>query len=329
MRPVIALASVGGTITMTPGAAGGVVPTLTAADLAASVPGLNEHVELRVATLANIPSPSFPIERVWEIAEWGRGEVRDGAAGVILAQGTDTIEETSFLLDLYWDSDAPLVVTGAMRPPRQLSPDGPANLAAACLVAASEQLRGQGAFVVLDDTINLARRVRKTHSWSVGTFASPSLGPVGHVVEGVVRAVRSVRTPVTLTAPRDVVYVPLLETHLGDDATTLRSVLYAGAAGVVIGAFGVGHVSARVADAVAAAVSDGVAVVIATRTGAGGTHRDTYGYEGSEMDLVDKGAILAGELDPRKARTLLWAALASRRSVADVRELFAACDAVL
>ncbi len=320
-QPIVALASVGGTITMTPGADGGVLPTLSAADLARSVPGLDEVADVRVDTLASMPSPSFPVTRFWEVAQWGRSQVDAGAVGVIVAQGTDTIEESSFLLDLYWDRPEPFIVTGAMRAPQQVSADGPANLLASALVATSTEFRECGALVVLDQTVHAARLVRKTHSWAMSTFQSPDFGPVGYVIEGRVRARPARRAPVGIGAPASNPYVPLLETHLGDDGTTLRAVLEAGAEGVVVGAFGVGHVSFGVADTVAKYAGD-VPIVIASRTGSGGTLRQTYGYQGSEMDLARRGAILAGPLDPRKARTLLWAGLAEGRGQKAVAALF-------
>lgn len=319
--PVVGLASVGGTITMTPGGSGGVLPTLTAADLAASVPGLGDVADIRVDTLASIPSPSFAITQFWDVVQWARDQVDGGAVGAILAQGTDTIEESSFLLDLYWDRPEPLIVTGAMRAPQQVSADGPSNLLTAALVATSPELRDCGVLVVLDQNANAARWVRKTHSWSLSTFQSPDFGPVATVVEGRVRARPIPRSPHRLGAPRTAPYVPLLETFVGDDGTTLRAVLEAGADGVVVGAFGVGHVSFGVARVIAEAAQD-IPIVVASRTGAGGTLRETYGYEGSEMDLVRRGAVLAGALDPRKARTLLWAGLAEGRTVAHIPDLF-------
>lgn len=321
--PRVALASVGGTITMTPTDAGGVHPTLTAADLAASVPGLATVADVTVETLASIPSPSFPITRFWDVIEWAKTQVRDGARGAILAQGTDTIEESSFLLDLYWDLDAPLIVTGAMRTPSQDSPDGPANVLAATRVALSDAAHGLGVLVVLDSTVHTARDVRKTHSWALNTFQAPMWGPVGQVIEDEVVVRRVPRTGVTVGAPRSEPFVPLMETYLGDDGTALRAMVDAGAEGVVIGAFGVGHVSGRVADVVAE-IAGTIPVVIATRTGSGGTLRRTYGYHGSELDLARKGAVLAGRLDPRKARTLLWAALAAGHPASDVAGLFTA-----
>lgn len=320
--PLVAFGSLGGTITMTQSQGGGVTPTLTADDLAESVPGLSDRITLVTETLATRPGPSMPIGNMWDAVSWAREQVDAGAVGVVLAQGTDTIEETSFLADLYWDRPEPLVITGAMRAPVQLSPDGPANVMAACTVAASHVLRDCGVVVVLDNTINAARFVRKSNSWSLHTFQAFDYGPMGYVVEGEVRAFPRERNPVRLGAPQGDPFVPILETHLGDDASALRAVVDAGAKAVVIGAFGVGHVSFDVADAVAEFAPE-VPIVVATRAGTGGTLSRTYGYKGAEMFLQANGAILSGELDSRKARTLTWAALAAGASARELSELFA------
>nr|WP_281386998.1 hypothetical protein [Jiangella mangrovi] len=116
-------------------------------------------------------------------------------------------------------------------------------------------------------------------------------------------------------------YVPILETHIGDDGATLRAVRKAGARGVTIAAFGVGHVSASMAAEIEKTARD-IPVVVGSRTRAGGTLRHTYGFEGSEMDLTKRGAILSGTLDHRKSRILLWALLASGMSTPEVRASF-------
>jgi L-asparaginase len=305
--PEVAVGSLGGTITMTsrPGEAG-VVPGLRADDLMAAVPGLDAVAQVRATTLRTVPGASLTFADLIEALHWARGEADSGAAGVVLVQGTDTLEETAYLLDLFWDRPQPLVLTGAMRPPQQAGADGPGNLLAAVTTAAAAVAAGVGTVVVLNDEVHAAPRVRKTDSTAVHAFTSPGTGPLGRVVEGdLVLTGRSDRAePLPVPDIEAEARVALLESHLGDDGGLLRLVLDAAYDGVVVGAFGVGHVSTVAAEVVSEAVRQ-IPVVIASRTGTGSTLTSMYGFPGSERDLLRRGAVMAGWLDPRKARLLL------------------------
>jgi L-asparaginase len=241
----------------------------------------------------------------------------------VLVQGTDTLEESAYLLDLYWDRSEPLVLTGAMRPPDAAGADGPGNLLAAVTAAASPALRETGAVVVLNDEVHRAACVRKTHSTALNAFCSPVSGPLAVFEEGVCVLVgRPDRTrclPEPERPPQ--VRVALLEATLDDDGDLVRVAADRGYDGVVVAAFGVGHLSAAAAEAVSDALRR-VPVVVATRTGAGSTATRTYGFPGSESDLLRRGAVLAGRLDPRKARILLWALLRSGADREEVRREF-------
>ncbi|MCU1546950.1 MAG: hypothetical protein JWP30_2050 [Homoserinimonas sp.] len=321
-KPIIAFGSLGGTITMTPARASrGIEPSLNAEGLLASVPGLGELAEVRTATLSTIPGASLqPLDIVGAV-RWAQEQVDAGASGVVLAQGTDTLEETSYLAELYWDRPEPLVFTGAMRGAAQLSADGPANVLAACQVAMSTAARNAGVLVVLDNVVHLATRVRKAHSTALGAFQSLDGGAIGSVREGHVRLNASARIGVPLSAPSGDPQVPALETYLGDYGSILRSLRGSPLDGVVISAFGVGHVSTGLADEIAAAAAE-FPVVVASRTGSGGTLASTYGFSGSELDLQRRGAIMAGSLDGRKSRLLLWALLGSGASLQQIRSEF-------
>jgi L-asparaginase len=310
----VAVASLGGTITMTPASGGGAVtPSLQAADLVAAVPGLGDVAELTVATLRTEPGAWLTPSDVAAVGEWARGQVADGGVdGVVVVQGTDTIEETAYLLDLYWDRPEPLVVSGAMRAPTAAGADGPANLLAATVVAASEGARDRGALVVLDDEVHAAARVRKTDTVALHTFASGPFGPVGRVHERTVTFAGGPARWPALPLPDDgrTPRVALLETHLGDRGDLLRLVADDGYDGVVLAAFGAGHVSAAMAEVVSEVITR-CPVVLASRTGAGPVLTATYGFVGSEQDLLARGVLPAGWLHPRKARLLLWALLAA------------------
>ncbi len=319
-RPRVAVGSTGGTIAMTAQQQGGVRPSLGAAELVAGVPGLAEVAELTATTLATVPSAHFGPHDVVEFGRWAAGAAQE-ADGAVLVQGTDTIEESAFLLDLLWDRPEPLVVTGAMRPATAAGADGPANLLSAAVVAGSPGARERGVLVVLDDDVHAAARVRKRDSTALHAFASEPFGAVGRVVERRACFVgpASRRDPLPPPRPGADPRVALLETHLGDRGELLRLVASAGYDAVVVGGFGVGHLSAEMADAVAE-VADRVPVVLASRTGRGPVLRATYGFPGSEQDLVARGALSAGWLDPRKARTLVWLLLAGGAESVELRQ---------
>jgi L-asparaginase len=328
----VALFTLGGTIASTHGPAPaddisapagrppGVAPSLNGADLLAAVPGLNAlGIELDVHDFLQVPGASVTIPDVIALAGAIRQQIAAGAAGAVVTQGTDTIEETAYCLDLLHGRAGPLVVTGAMRNPTLAGADGPANLLAAVVTAASPETRGLGCLVVLDDRIHAARRVIKTHSTSVSTFQSPDGGPLGYVVEGGVRLANRVeRRPPIPAVPGRAPVVALHTAVLGDDGRFLASP----ADGLVIAGFGVGHV----ADSWLGPLSEVAAripVVLASRTGSGPVTAGTYGYPGGERDLQNRGLIGAGFLHPYKARVLLHLALAAGAGDARIRAAFA------
>jgi L-asparaginase len=315
----IALFTLGGTIAMAGHASSGpgapVVARLSGADLTAAVPGLAElGVPVEVRDIEAVPSASLTFGQIVALVEAASRAVRAGARGVVATQGTDTLEETAFLVDLLWPHPEPFVLTGAMRNPTMAGPDGPANLLAAALTAAAPEARELGALVAFNDELHAARWVRKTHSTSTATFASPNTGPLGHVAEGRVRFLTTPPRRAPLPAPVqaqawDENRVALYTVALDDDGLLLDD-LARSHQGLVVAGFGVGHVPAALAPALGA-LADHMPVVLSSRTGGGPVLRRTYGAVGSETDLMRRGLINAGLLDPYKARVLLRLLLAS------------------
>jgi L-asparaginase len=317
----IAVFFLGGTISMA-GHAGGVVSRLGSVDLLAAVPQLGElGLDLDAHDFRAMSSAGLGFADIVELVD---AADRTGADGVVVVQGTDTIEETSYLIDLLWTRDIPIVVTGAMRNPTLAGPDGPANLLAAVQVAASPVFRGAGCLVVLNDQVHAARYVRKTHTTNPATFASPNAGPLGHVVEGRPFAVVGAPPRFTVARPTGPVTarVPVVPMTL-DDGGELLVGLADRVDAVVVAAFGAGHVPPVLAPELGELAAR-VPTVLASRTGAGPLLRGTYGFVGSETDLARRGLIGAGLLDPYKARVLLRLLLAAGASNAEVEAAFRA-----
>ncbi len=183
--PRLSIATLGGTVSMRAGAVGGgVTPSLDCERQLLQVPQLREMAQLNVASLCLLPSASLDFATLLEVLAWARGEVERGAQALVLSQGTDSLEETAYFLDLLWPFEVPLVMTGAMRSASQPGNDGPANVLAAAQVALAKDSHGRGVLVVMNDQVHCAARVRKTASLAMAAFESPGCGPLGDVVEG-------------------------------------------------------------------------------------------------------------------------------------------------
>jgi len=320
--PMASVLALGGTIAST-GAGSGVTPTLGADELAESVPRLAEVAEIRADTFRQVPSPELTLADLSALAAEIERRIGEGDAGVVVTQGTNTIEETAFVLDLLVGGDAPVVVTGAMRNPTLPGADGPANLLAAVSTAVSADARGMGALVVFADEIHAARYVRKAHTQSVMPFRSSPIGPIGWLSEGRVRigarpaGSRHLELDPVSEPPR----IALVTLGAGDEGLLVDAVAGAGYQGLVVEATGGGHTTAACADRIEALLGT-MPVVLASRTGAGELLQRTYSFPGSEIDLIGRGLIPSGAMSAAQARMLLRLLVAADAPPADVRDAF-------
>ncbi len=322
--PVVSVLSLGGTIAMTARAGdSGVSPALEAEDVISGIPELADGgITVRAHSFRAKPSPSLDFGDLAALTARIDEEVRNGAAGIVITQGTDTMEETAFFLDVTVTTPVPIVVTGAMRNPTMAGADGPANVLAAIRLAASPVGRDLGCVVVMADEIHAARYVRKTHTTTIAAFTSPDAGPLGTVIEGRPRILTrpGPRTSVPPATELSAVRVPVIPMALGEDGANLHR-MTDDADGVVIAGFGAGHVPESLAEPLGQ-LATRIPVVLASRTGAGPILTHTYGFPGSEQDLRARGLLDAGFLDPYKARVLLCLLVADGTSTMDIQGTF-------
>jgi len=320
----VAVVFTGGTISMTVDpVAGGNVPTLDGAAILARTPGLDAIADVVPIDLSRTPASHFTFPGLFEIGGIIRGAQADPTIdGVVVVQGTDTIEETAFLWDLVLDRPEPVVVTGAMRISSDPGYDGPRNIADAVRAAAAPGLRGEGVLVVLDGSIDAADAVTKTHASALDTFKSLDTGPLGSVGAGGIEIARrrgGRRHVATDRAADDVV---LITAHVAMDGSLHDAAAAAQPSGIVVEATGAGNTSGALLEAASRAMARGSTVVLTTRCPAGAASA-AYAFQGGGATWVRAGALLAGHLGGPKARVALAAGLGAGLGREGLRALVA------
>lgn len=336
--PRLHIIALGGTIASSPqtDAASGVTPSIGAEQIAAAahldtLTVKGEPPRVTFEQLAQVGSGSITLHHLFDAVRSIRRAAADGADGIVLTQGTDTLEDSAFVLALLNDAGIPVVLTGAMRNPSLPGADGGANVRAAARTALDPTMkelaadRRLAAALVFADEVFDPMSVTKAHTTSVAAFqAGLGQGPLGWVSEdrfvlphvpAASRAVPGWSVPevpeADQSAPAAAPAFPrvaVIEVGLDDDLSLVEELAEAGYAGCVLAGVGGGHVPQSTVGRVAALAAE-VPVVLASRTGAGATLERTYGYPGAEIDLLGRGLVPAGTLNARKARLALILAL--------------------
>ncbi len=313
----------GGTISMRHDpAAGGAVPALSGREILALVPGIHDIADLEVDDFGALPGPHMTVEKLWALRNRIAQHIhRADVDGVVVTHGTDSLEETAYLLARSLPPQKPVVLTGAMRTSSELGWDGPANLAAATRTAASDQSPGQGTLVVMNDRIYSGLDVTKTHTHMLDAFESPGLGPLGVLDDGrvIYRRALTEQPPILVpdapATPVDVVYAYTGAGRRLLDAARIEGV------GLVVAGMGRGNVPPDMAGGIWAWLDERKPVVITSRALRGRVGR-TYGYPGAARRLADRGAILGGHRRPQQARIDLMLAIGAGISGESLRQFF-------
>lgn len=282
-----------------------------------------KNIELLSHQFSLKPSPSITPNDMLELAKLTKSYLNDPKIdGIVITHGTDTLEESAYFLDLYLETSKPVVFTGSMRNYSELGFDGLSNLVSSILVAAHPESKQMGVLVVMNDEINAAAEVTKTHTLSLDTFKSFEFGPIGIVEQDNVLYYRQTHYPHLHIAPDTIQnHVEIIKVYSGASSVLLNLLIDHGLKGLVLEALGRGNVPPQMLDGIKRAISLNIPVLITSRCPKGRV-LDSYGYEGGGHHLKQLGVIFTENLSSHKARIRLMLALGLTSSIDEIRKFF-------
>lgn len=321
----VAIIFTGGTISMKiDSRLSAAVPSLSGQEIISLVTNIDKLADIEIHNFTSLQSPAITPSMMLELSKKTTEFLsREDIDGVVITHGTDTLEETAFFLDLNIKSKKPIVFVGAMRNGSELGYDGPSNLSAAISVVVNNKSKNRGVLVVMNDEINSAVEVTKTHTLRLSTFKSLQFGPLGIVDQHKVIFYR-VPTKKTQHIPTDKIEnnVELVKVTTGMRSEIIDYLVNGlKVKGLVLEAFGRGNVPPNLVDSIKSAIDKGVKVVLVSRCPMGRV-LDTYGYIGGGKSLRDAGVIFAGNLNGQKARIKLMLALAYNNDYKYIKNIF-------
>ncbi|MFC4540930.1 asparaginase [Halosolutus amylolyticus] len=333
--PHVRVVSTGGTIASTSGGGErGKTPSESGDDLVEAVPELADYAAIDVDDVCQVSGFQMDFETAGRIVDAVERAAEEGADGVVVTHGTDTMAESAYYCALVAEG-VPVVFTGAQRPFDQLGTDGPTNLLAAVRAAGHDRFRAAGgSYLAFNDAVHAARRVVKSHTSKLETFQSPDAGPVAELTPNGFRFLREPGRDVDPIPGARIdpgVRVELVTNAMGVDGRQVERALEEGVDAIVVAGTGLGNATGDLGAALEDAIDAGVPVVLTSRCHAGAA-AGLYGGPGGAKTLLEDGAIAGGDLPPWKAR--IRAALAvstadDETTVADrVRAAFEGVDSI-
>lgn len=297
------------------------IPALTSEEIMAMVTNIEKFAEFEIINFSNLPSPHIGPKLMMELAKLVKKTInRQDITGVIVTHGTDTLEETAYLIDLTVKSEKPIIVVGAMRNSSELGYDGSSNLSAAVCTAISPNARNKGVLVVMNNEVNAASEVTKTNTLSLDTFKSPEFGPLGIVDNDEVIFYRDILKRKHIDTNEIEEKVGLIKCVPGMESDILHFYINSGYKGIVIEALGRGNVPPAMVEGIKRAIDNNIPVVLVSRCPTGRV-LDTYGYEGGGKHLRELGVIFGGNLPGQKIRIKLMLALGLTNNMDEIKKI--------
>ncbi len=301
---------------------GGAIPHFHGEELLEMIPAAEELANIKVHNFGNFPGPHMTPELMFKLSKVVQKYVNKSSVdGVIVTHGTDTLEETAYLLDLTVQTEKPIVVIGAMKTSSEADWDGPKNLLDAIHICNNQNSHGLGVLVCLNGEINAASEVTKTHTEDIETFHSLDFGALGFVDKGRVWFNRTPKKLEHLLTDQIVSNVDIIKVYAGIKDRLFRFSADSNIDGLVVEALGVGNVPPPAFEGIKYVLSKNIPVVLVSRCPAGET-LDTYSYEGAGKWLKKSGVIFTDYLNGQKARIKLMLALGANYERTQLKKIF-------
>ena len=298
------------------------VPATSGQELLDSVPGIKKFARIKLVEFSNIDSSEMTPDMMFLLT----GTIKEYISqkdidGIVVTHGTDTLEETAYMIDLLVDSEKPIVLTAAMRGFDELGTDVPTNLLAAVKAASSDSCRNLGTVVVMNDEIHSAREVIKTYTSNVATLESPGYGPLGIIDLDNVIIHRKSLIRETIKTTQIETDVALFRMSAGDDGSSITHALDINIKGFVVEGLGRGNLPPQTAEKVLQAINQAIPVVLTSRCFKGRV-LGLYAGTGGGKKLYEAGIIYGGDLSGQKARIKLMCALGKTRDMLEIKRMF-------
>ncbi|HDC9702194.1 TPA: asparaginase [Staphylococcus aureus] len=283
---------------------------------------INQYAQIDELNPFNVPSPYMTIQHVKQLKDIILEAVTNKYYdGFVITHGTDTLEETAFLLDLILGIEQPVVITGAMRSSNEIGSDGLYNYISAIRVASDEKARHKGVMVVFNDEIHTACNVTKTHTSNTNTFQSPNHGPLGVLTKDRVQFHHMPYRQQALENVNEKLNVPLVKAYMGMPGDIFSFYSREGIDGMVIEALGQGNIPPSALEGIQQLVSLNIPIVLVSRS-FNGIVSPTYAYDGGGYQLAQQGFIFSNGLNGPKARLKLLVALSNNLDKAEIKSYF-------
>ncbi len=312
----------GGTISMKQDEDNAAVPSMSGEDILKLTPGIDEIADIHFLDFGMIPGPHMTPEKMLELSKIIREKVEnEGYDGVVVTHGTDSLEETAYLVDLTYNGSKPIAFVGSMKNSSELGWDGPSNLIDAVHTVISEEAINRGAMVVMSKEVHSASQVTKTNTHTLDTFKSMDFGPIGFVDNNKVYFYYNYTKKQYIETEEIDSKVDLIKCGCGMDERILKFCVDSGSHGIVIEGMGRGNIPPKMVSGVEYALSKNIPVVLVSRCLMGKV-LDDYGYEGAGRELTERGVILGDNLPGQKARIKLITALGVTKDLKKIKEIF-------